>query len=59
MAKKENEVGVSFSLDKDLKKELVIIGIKKDLNFSQVLRRACALYIKNNKNKGDNEDMKK
>jgi len=59
MAKKENEVGVSFSLDKRIKEELVMIGKNKDLNFSQVLRRACALYIKNNKNKGDNEDMKK
>ena len=57
MAKKENEVGVSFSLDKKIKEELVRIGKNKDLNFSQVLRRACALYIKNNK--GDNEDMKK
>ena len=59
MAKKENEVGVSFSLDKKIKEELVRIGKNKDLNFSQILRRACALYIKTHKDKGDNEDMKK
>jgi len=59
MAKKENEVGVSFSLDKARKEELVKIGKDKDLNFSQVLRRACALYIETHKDKGANEDMRK
>jgi predicted transcriptional regulator len=58
MAKKPNEVGVSFSLDREIKEKLVEIGEEKDLNFSQILRRAAALYVQIHGNKGDNEDMK-
>jgi len=40
MAKKEHEVGVSFSLDKKIKEELVSIGKNKDLNFFTSIKKS-------------------
>lgn len=45
----DKKISVTFKLSEIQKKELIQIGKDKDLNFSQVLRRATDEYIKKNK----------